>query len=62
MLVDQGDTELADQPSLLPDLFAPQNKKAGTRVSGELLFMEEEKASLDTMSGAKITIKIPVDE
>lgn len=62
VLADHAATDLPEQPARLPDLFAGQNKKAGARVSGELLFEQEEKASLDTMSGAKITVKVPIDE
>lgn len=61
-ILDEGaDTGFPEQPSRLPDLFA-KKKKTGTSVSGELLFEEGEDAALDTMSGAKITIQIPVDE
>lgn len=44
----------------LPDLFA-KKKKAGTSVSGELLLDEEQDFSIDAVTGAKITVEIPVE-
>ena len=61
ILEEGAETGFPEQPSRLPDLFA-KKKKTGTSVSGELLFEEGEDAALDTMSGAKITIQIPVEE
>jgi hypothetical protein len=47
------------ESSALPDLFS-RNKPSGLSVSGELLFVQGEKASLDTVNGASVTIKVPV--
>ena len=51
-----GFTESSD--NRLPDLFKKKQRE-GTSVSGELLFEEDEKVAVDTINGAKITIKIP---
>ena len=44
----------------LPDLFA-KKEKAGTKVSSKLHFEEGETAAMDNISGAEITVKVPLD-
>jgi hypothetical protein len=44
----------------LPDLFA-KKKKRGTSVSSELLLDEEQDLSIDAVTGAKITVEVPVN-
>lgn len=44
----------------LPDLFA-KKEKSGTKVSSKLHFEEGETAAMDNISGAEITVKVPLD-
>ena len=61
MLDEQGDTGFPQTENrYLPDMFA-KKKKTGTSVSGELLLDEEQDLSIDAVTGAKITVEIPVD-
>ena len=48
------------QRAALPDLFAKKGK-SGTQVSSKLHFEQGEQASMDTISGAEITVKVPLD-
>jgi hypothetical protein len=46
--------------ALLPDMFT-KKEKAGTKVSSKLHFEESERVSVDTVSGAEITVKVPIN-
>ena len=48
------------QRVVLPDLFAKKDK-SGTKVSSKLHFEQGEQASVDTISGAEITVKVPLN-
>jgi hypothetical protein len=46
--------------ALLPDMFA-KKEEVGTQVSSRLHFEEGERVSVDTVSGAEITVKVPIN-
>lgn len=61
ILNEGADTHFPEPKSeALPNLFA-KKKQARTSVSGGLLFEEGEEVSLDTVNGASVTVKVPVN-
>ncbi|MEE4662169.1 MAG: hypothetical protein V2J89_16990 [Halieaceae bacterium] len=61
ILEEQPEHSFPEHAERLPDLFA-RKARAGKSISGELLFEPGERASLDSMDGAKISIRIPTGD